>query len=413
VIFELTKYYLLGHLYLAESLVVYPLIYLTLLILEVSRRYPLRRWDAFLASVSGFFVAFNLLPLAPLAFFFLAYFVWQQRFKKGVVWQQRFKKGVVLIIILPVLLSTLFLFRLLPIRFYIEDTIWANLFYYISLGNKIAFQVEEPRLMSLAKVFLYPLTSFFNLNNPYFRVLALISLIFILSSIFLAFRFKKFKLVIFSIFLLSLANLRAPVGTGIFYHAFHSLPYLGLLIILAFVLLKKVASLERSLRWKSFLLLPLFLLLAIFLFDQNYFYQEKISSQETAYIQFSKIFDSSVGVRTLAAPGDTLAVFPYEELLYWYADVQPATRFLFYLSWVYDVPKFKKEIDQSFSQEPPTFIYWPTERLHRLVKEEDYLNLPRDATGSALFIHKNKVPQITEEQWQTLEYYRFNRITED
>lgn len=400
-IFELTKYYLLGHLFLAESLVVYPLIYLFLLNWEVSNKKFLSLLDCFLASLSAFFIIFTLLPLAPLSFLLLFHLI--VRF--------RFKKGMVFALSLPFLSLSLSLFSFLPIKFYFENTIWANIFYYIPLSNKIAFQIDEPQIVALTKMFFYPLTSFFNLQNPYFRILSLISLVFIFSSFFLLRKFQGSKLVFFSIFVLTLANLRPPVGTGIFYHAFHSLSYLGLLVVISFTLFKKIINRVEG-RVKTFLLLPTLLLLGIFLFDKNLFYREKISPKEQGYIQFSRIFDYSVGVKTLAAPGDTLAVVPYEELLYWYADIEPATRFLFYYSWVYDVPKFKKEIDQSLAKNPPTFIYWVTERLYKFVNEEDYLNLPRDATHSALFIHKKKIPKISEQQWKTLEYYRFGRIEE-
>lgn len=402
VIFELTKYYLLGHLFLAEALTPYPLVYLFLLAWVVLHKKNLSLLDCFLAPIFTFLIAFTLLPLVPLSFFLFS----------NLVFAMRFRKGTVLTLTVPFLLLSLFLFSFLPAVFYFEGTIWANIFYYIPLSNKIAFQIEEPWYVGLAKIFFYPLTSFFNLQNPYFRILALITLVFIISSFLLIRKFKATKLVIFSTLVLILANLRPPVGTGIFYHAFHSLPYVSLLIVVSFTLLKEVIGRVEKRGEKVLVLLPLFFLMLIFLFDSRLFYREKISPKEQEYIEFSRIFDYSVAARTLAAPGDTLAVVPYEELLYWYSDVEPATRFLFYYSWVYDVPKFKKEIDQSLEKNPPTFIYWVTGRLDKFFKDEDYLNLPRDATHSALFIHKKKIPKIAEERWRTLEYYRFGRIKE-
>jgi len=401
-IFELIKYYFLGHLFLAESFVGYPLVFLFFLAWELLSGKKISLFDNFIASLSIFWISFNLLPTAPLAIFFYLFFIWKQR--------KELKKNIFLTI--PFLISILTLVLIIPIYYYYEGSILGNLVYYIPESNKIAFKVDEPLWWQLFKIPFYPLLAFNNLNNSFFRILGLLFIIFVFG---LFVYFKKSKKdrnkIIFLLFVLFVANLRSPVGSGVFYHAFHSLPYLCLFVFSTFLVVKTVFfELKLVAKIKNWFYLLIVLIFALLVFDKQLFFWLKFSKENMQYVQFSRLFDSSTAIRIMGDPDDTLAVMPYEELIYWLPDVQPATRFLFYHSWVYDVPKFKSEIDTSFKNNPPTFVFWENTCLAPYLETTDYINLPRDSTVSGVFIHKTKLPKITEKEWQELEYYRYNRI---
>ena len=67
VIFELTKYYLFGSTFLAESIVVYPLVYLAGLAWEVLQKRRIASWEIWLGSLFTFFVIFMREPYIPTA----------------------------------------------------------------------------------------------------------------------------------------------------------------------------------------------------------------------------------------------------------------------------------------------------------------------------------------------------------
>ncbi len=403
IIYELIKYYLLGHLFLAETIVVYPLIFLILSVWMLFKGNKLTKFDNIIASLSIFWASFNLLPAAPVALVLGLYLFFKQRKE---LWK-------IISLGLPLMITTLVLFLFIPFYYYFEGTIWANIFFYIPKSSSVAFDVREPFYFRLLKIPFYPLQVLFNLTNPFFQALALIFIIFLVFLIMFAKKNKKNLL--FTLFLLTvlfISNLRSPVGSGIYFHAFHSLPYVGLLIFLPFIIVQDEIFSDNKKKFLLFLLLGSF-----FIFNRNLFYWEKIDPVETQYIQFSKVFDASIAFKTLADKDDTLAVIPYEEILYWLPDVDLSTRFLFYSSWAYVVPKFRNEITEGLVKNKPTFIYWYRQEylgvenpLFPFLDDNDYVNLPRDATFSGVYINKNKVKDITEEEWKTLQYYRYNKI---
>ena len=128
---EVVKYYLLGHLFLAESIVIYPFIYLTLLFVQVFQKKKTYAFELILFSLSAFFVVFNLLPLAAPIVLFAVLLLWKYR--------NEYQKLFALLI--PGIMVSALLFLHVPLDGYLEGTVWANLFYYIPNSTKVDFNV--------------------------------------------------------------------------------------------------------------------------------------------------------------------------------------------------------------------------------------------------------------------------------
>lgn len=259
-------------------------------------------------------------------------------------------------------------------------------------------------------MFLWPLTYLEGADNLFGLVQVLLVMFWIASAFLYISVTKRYLLILISYIILVLLNTRPPIGSLIYYHIFHSLPFFGVFVISLGLLWQEVFRLNISLRTKALYFLPLLLLFFLFIVNKEFYYREAISERDTPYVQFSHIYLYSDAVRALAEEGDTFAVYPYEELLYWYSGLPSPTRFLFLQSWVYEVPAYRKEIHAGLKKNPPTFVYAKDTLLEPYLSRKDYVSLPlNEVSRSALFVHKQKLPQITERQWEDVRRHGFKK----
>lgn len=396
-IIELLKYYFLGHLFLAESLVIYPLIYIGMVWWRSLSGNKLSMVEAILVSLSSFWLVFNLLPTMTTVGVVVA----------TLLYQNRTKKKILAALTIPAVVATTLLFIFVPIDAYVEGTIWANFLYYIPRSTKVAFNIEESKYAVLVKAFTYPFITFFVPKNALIIVYRLLTVAWIAALIRFATSKKRIVTAAFLVLLVALSNLRPAFGTHIFYHAFHSLPFFALFVVSISMLLQQKGRVLW--RWMS-VGMVIVAIMVIFL-NKNIFFRESIQEQDISYINFAEVFTYSTVIKALAQPTDTLMVVPHEEFLYWYPRLLPPTRFLFYEAWVHDVPKFRQEMYDGLQKHPPSFVYWPEVELEPFLKTEKYISIARNtATYSALHVRRDIVPQITDTQWNALEVHGFKRI---
>lgn len=399
VILELTKYYFIGHLFLAESLVIYPLIYLFLTTWQLAHGKKLYRKEAVLIPFCIFFIAFNLLPLWPLlAVLFVL-----------LLFYNRKNRYILLLLTIPLIVLTGLLFIFVPLTYYIDATIYANIFYYIPSSNEIAFQVETSPLQMFLSAAFFPFLTFILQSNPLILIYRLLAVFWIISAVLYVRITKKWWIVLAILFMLYLSNQRPMIGSNIYYHAFHALPHFSLFIasIVGFLV---VIVKQGPYRFKQLIFIPLILIFVFLGMYRGMYYFEKHSEADTAFINFSELFTYGQAIKLLSNPTDTLAVLPYEELLYWYPKLNPPTRFLFYLAWVNGVPSYHKEIQEGLTRNPPAFVFNRGSILEPNLVTSDYISVPKDATSSSnLFIRKDKFSSITEDQWKRVETYGFHK----
>ncbi len=397
VLLEVMKYYFLGHLFLAESLVIYPLIYVISVWWGNFFDKKLNRRDAFLTSLCCFFIIFNLLPMIPIVLIVIT----------TLYYRNRNEAFTLHLLLAPFCILTLGLFIFVPFFSYVESTLWANAVYYIPRSTKVAFNIEESKSAVLLKAFLYPFLTFFAPKNVLIILYRILSVAFLSSLVAFVVSKKRLMLAGGLLFILTVSNLRPGFGTHIFYHAFHSLPFFSLFVISIFLLLKKGNRF-------AFQLISATVLIFVFCyigFSKNSYFHENLNQENVAYINFAEVFTYSRAIKTLSDSKDTLMVVPHEELLYWYPQLLPPTRFLFYEAWVHDVPAFKKEIETGLHTNPPTFVYWSEDTLEPFLDTKAYVSVPKDtATYSALHIAKTKLPSINNQQWTDLAVYGFKKV---
>ncbi len=348
VIYELTRSHFYGQLFLAETFVVYPLVFL--IGLSLFRKIPLKAFELFAAGVLLGFLTLTLGPMWPAILFLTCLLVFQQlKGVKDVQGTVSFKKSL----ILGFLGAILFFLLVLPkvnIPGYFDYYIFGNL-------ENMVPHTREYWLASLPQSFFSPLLSFKG-ENPSDNLLLIrtLSVLLILNLMYFTFK-KKFQLVAAIFILLGLLNIRfIQPGAG---HAngFHLLPWYAALIFIASALFVK------QLKTKSFFLFKLLgigVLVVAFFFSFKYanhnLFVEKNAKKdyETFFSTHTKIGES---LKSLKKDEDTLFIFPDAWLVYWQSDAKHLPKLFGYYTWMAGIPKLRGKVNEAFANSPPTFYY--------------------------------------------------------
>lgn len=198
-LYEPIKFYFHGNLFLGESFIVYPLVYLFFLIFESKQKNIVL--DYILVGIFFWFTCFMREPYIPLATFLL--FCYLVKFRQV--------KASKLSLVIILFLSVLSLIGI-NIKDYFFQLFQVNSNRILVNGN------ESLNLANLLKSFLYPFTVFFGGAWNYFRsITVLYSIILISLSAFLLKASKKYWMVIIIFTILGLAAIRPNEAGKVFY----------------------------------------------------------------------------------------------------------------------------------------------------------------------------------------------------
>jgi len=391
VIYEFTKIYLLGNLFLSESFSVYPLFYLT--ILAFPERGQSSRLGTFFSGILLSFLFWSLASLWPLT---LVLFL--------ILLARNFKnRQKVILLILGVLFLSILVLSTVSVKGYLYDVIEVNRRYYIPQGS-------EESLNWSVKPFISPVLALFSSPETATLVISRIfSFLLIFNLLFLLLR-KRYRYFLGLILVLGLSNLRFIQPGSQEYAGFHLLPWYGLLILLALLSSLRLERENRSFALKG---LTIFLVGLAFVCSLNYARERlfvKRDLDRDLYVNYSRPFDVGQAIRVMRNQDETLFVGADETLIYWQADTDHATRFTFYYSWMTKVPEIKTEVEATFESQPPTFFYFRNYRNELDLEKHlpKYENLIKDGQRTELWVLKGKKSKLEEKQLKDLEFYRYS-----
>ncbi|MCJ7740197.1 hypothetical protein MUP32_02660 [Candidatus Microgenomates bacterium] len=392
ILIELIKFYFFGYHLLAESLVIYPLMYMAGVMVEYSffkigprKNSLLLKLDDGVFGFCLFWIAFNLSPLWPFLIFSLLYYLRVRMTKK--------EPPAILFISFGIFTALLFL-MINPFSWF-RETVVNNYRYY--LPYQASFTIKE-----IFYYLVYPCLSIFNSHQPIAKYyLALLSCGLVYIVIFL--RQTKSRNTcswLFLYFLLILLNLRTTSMNIGFYTAFHVLPQAAFLTMLI------VGIADLNIRKP--LILFSFLALSIMIFNATLWWRESVSYDKfnEHFIQFGN--EESIGMALPAVKNekDTLLAGPQSGFINIFADIPLATRQTAYLAWGYRCPALKQEFETILGKSAPTFIYFPASdnpyylALFPLL-EKNYARIQRTFGGETdLYILNTEIGKRTPEQWK-------------
>lgn len=371
IIYEFSKFYLFGDRFLAEGLIVYPLVYLSVIVFYKFSKKKILPIDYFLASVFTWFVIFMREPYIPVALFLFVLIFYGNR--------ERIKIYPIFVFFL--LFATTLL--LIPLREYFQ-----NVFVY----NSIMFK-GQLEILDLLRSFFYPFYIILSSErNALMLLLSSINLLFILHAINLI-RLKKYKLFFVIFLILGLANIRSTEAGKIFYAAFHLLPWYGLLVSFTFLLICSYAK-------KYFAPTLLFLALAFVLYVPRSFLVEKISPHEEFITNYGKILEAGNVISVLKNENDTYFADGFDELTHWQVDLPSPYKYSWYTSFMPRFENYSNARLTMFEENPPVFYYGscPKEKnLERLIPKQyksQYKNFTSERKPTCLYVRKDKIKSI-------------------
>ncbi len=392
VIFELTKYYLFADKFLAESIMVYPAVYLTSLVWYKLQNQKIYTIEYFACALFSWVIIFSREPFIPLGVVFLVACIgWPSTYIKKLAY------GVFIVLTAWILIS-------LPLREYIYQVFILN-----SQGVGSADASSTHLFGSgILQVFLYPMTIFFDGVWNEFRIvligLSLVFCWFVLNSFF---RKQNRKLIICTFLLLGLANIR-PVPPGeVFYGAFHMIIWFGMFVLLTLMIIKKVASYSRVYAYGLFLIVGMAFVGYIF-FSKSFLHMH-VDMQTEFSINFGETYQLGQVVHIASKPGQTFFIDHDDSVDASYIQSERLSPYKYsdYGFIAPSYPLFQNAYITMFEKDPPDIYYGktlPKQFLHM------YVQLVQYGQPSRLYIKKNRYQELTPDIWRKIQQFGYEKI---
>src|SRR3989304_10299454 len=220
-LYEPAKFYLFGDRFLAEGIIVYPLVYLTGLVLQKLTKGKLFTIDYLLFPAAVWFVIFMREPYVPLTLALFAVILFAKKIARTQI-----------LSLAPFIALSTFTLLSFNIPEYFFNVVTVN--YTAVLPSDIKAEMFGNRFI---QAFFYPIYIFFYGHwNILRQLLILIDVVF-LTSIFFLIRKKVYSLVVAILVILGLANIRVILPGTMFYEAFHMLVWFALFIFITSMLI--------------------------------------------------------------------------------------------------------------------------------------------------------------------------------
>lgn len=388
-LYEFSKFYVFGDRFLAEGVIVYPLVYMVGLVWQKYTSKKLYWHDYILSSLFAWFVIFMREPYVILALvLFLLTLFW-----KPFLNVKKIALG------LFVLLVFLFLITLpLPEYFFNIVTVSDQIFRSEIGGNNLTG-------FGAIKVFVYPILILFTGEWNIFRhFLVGLDVIFLILFFFLSRIKEKRRILLIFFLVLGLANIRMVSPGKIFYAAFHMIVWYGIFIATLIFLFNDLFFYKKKIAVS--LLIVLMILFVYIVGSPKSFIREKVDPHYEFITNYGKELQVGEVVRILSYPTDTLYLDGGDDLIYWQAKRLSPYKYSWYTSGMSGFSVYRKARLDMFANNPPDFYYrfCSEQKVDNYylpkVYENDYQNLFSLGKPTCLYVRKDKIPFISQAQWK-------------
>lgn len=387
-LYEFSKFYVFGDRFLAEGVIVYPLVYMVGLVWQKYTSKRLYWYDYLLSSLFAWFIIFMREPyiIVSFALLFLIFF------GKPFSYQKKVALGLFI-------LSVIVFLAMMPMPEYFFNVVTVN--------SQIFHSEAADKLLGLGviKLFVYPIAILFGGEWNMFRYFLVgLDIVFLISFLFLL-KVKEKRLVLLMLFLiLGLANIRIVPPGKIFYAAFHMIVWYGLFIATLLHLLNALFFYRKKIA--ASLLIILVILFVYIVGSPKSFIREKADPHYELITNYGKELQVGEVVRLLSKPTDTLYLDGGDDLIYWQAKRLSPYEYSWYTSGMLSFSRYRQARIDMFRKTPPDFYYrfCSKEKMagYFLSKsyESDYVNLYSLGKPTCLYVKKSKILNIEEGRWQ-------------
>lgn len=391
VLYESTKGFVFGERFLAEAIVVYPMVYLIGIAWGSLRGNLISKGELWISAAAAFVVTFGREPYVPLTLFLLGTILWKQRKMAVTRW------------VLVVFFVTCALL--------VSSYGWGEFVFNVFTVNRLNIQTEAGLTASqsggLAGIFLYPVLLFIvGVWNLFHQIEAgLTSLFFVIVGMMA--RKKMWKTLLWVFALLVLANVRAVVPGAIFYGAFHHLMWYS-----AYTFLISVWVFEAGKPTKIVLAGAFFGITAYAIASPASYLHEKVDRQTEFATNYGNYFVVGEVVRRLSDPTNTLFLDGQDDLIYWQAGRRSPYPYSWYTSLMPFFPVYTEARLTMFRETPPDYYYKActpgSENDIPSSMSARYVRLEQGGKPSCLWVRADVVRAIGNSKWETVSEFSYS-----
>ncbi len=392
IFYELSKFYAFGHLFQAESLIVYPLVYLFLLSWQRRTGKVVSSIEMYIAGLCFLFVFLLREPYIPLAA--LLYI------SSVVVSKKDIKNIHVRLSLCMTTLMTILVTVFLPLKDYVFSLFYVNKMEVASQE----LQAHGGMIYALAYSFLYPIISIFSGYSRVELLIKTIGVLFVILSVLYIKVTKKWTHILLIWSILGFAAIRPVVPGTVYWQAYRMLPWWALVFVSMFALFSTL--IER--KYHKFVLVSLslgFVYMFFLIVQPTTFIWEKINLSDTFKTSYSEYFRNGEVARILSSQGDTYFVNDYDSLSFWQSGLDSSYKYALYYPVMTHISQYTDERESMFLHTPPTFYEGGDCDLVTntgLSKSVLPLYTPLLSNGkpSCFYMLKDKLRHISIDQWR-------------
>ena len=395
-LFETTKFALLGNLFLAETIAIYPIIFIIGIIHEVINKSSLKIWKISLFAASLVLIQLTLLPLTSFTILAFILLIINLKLMKKILFFKLF--------LLFGFLTLLAISPFISFIDYFKDTFFANILYVVP------YEANYTLLQAIQRILFRPLLALFLPNQTFFLILKIACILYLFSVLALL-KKKKWRLVLIFYFLLTTTNFR-PVEFGTFRNGFHLLPFYATLIWITVLQTTRILKTTKNfLEKKLFVSLILFFSLICLSFGAKEFLKNNTSNKDFN-INYSHFFQYGEAIRLISTKKDNLLTIPAASLIYAQSRLTSNSKYFFLLGFMRESKPLSEEMKILFEKNPPEFLYSEeSQNTDQFFKNlsGNYFQIVKNSKPSYLFISKNKLKEISDTQWEEIKRLGFVR----
>lgn len=394
-LFEISKYYLFGNLFLGESIVVYAFAYLIGTAFLKFKKEKIYSLEYFFFAFLLFFVIFTRIPYAPAAL--VVYFY--------LLHGKEYIKEKIISFVFLIIFSIAFVLSL-PLNDYFYSLIGVNFKSYI--GDELTRRGTGGA--GLLQILFYPLIIFLKGEFNIMRFFLISLSITFFKEIIISLNKKNLKFIFFLIVTLALLSVRFVVPGDMFTTGFYLLPWYASFIMIIAFLLKEI---YRK-KFHIFLVLFVFLIVSFVLIHIVYpssFVKQSFSINKTSdfHNNFGNQYIIGETIRRLSRPGDKLMVDYWETLIYWQSGLDSPYKYALFWPVNQKMSRYVEKRKEMFREYPPDFYYTycdQTQKDSPLLYAQElslFVQLKTvDDKNSCVYVNKNILNKISNKQWNSI-----------
>lgn len=392
ILYEPVKYFYFGNLFLAESLIIYPLYYLFVIAWESLSDKNMSRMTLLISAIGAWVVIFLREPYLPLTIVLYGCILIKNKQKKD---------GIIS-------LGIFILFSIVTLSTVNFSAYFSQLF-LDNAQTQVVYEMSSNGTSGLGiiKIFFYPFAILTSDIWSNLRIILIFYDVVFLFLIGLLIKKKKIISALFIIIILGLAGIRIiPPGVQ-YYGAYRMLVWFALFIGSIVVLLDKIDIKKYKVTYYGTnIILSLGFIISLgYLLSANVHTANKDTSFTTNYGHYYAAGDI---IHTLSNSTDKVFIDGWDSLVYWQADRDSAYKYVFYYPINMSIPLYVNERTRMLKENLVDFYYTGCGKnmyISPFLPKEEGQNFIQVYFGDkpmCLYINKRKISSITNEQRQSL-----------